>query len=148
MSSVDLKSFQNVEEEGVRQRIQLDSQEVQRYLDEKTEYVLSHRAVQHPLLTYYTGNAFTKEQEKRFYLEYYYYFQYEPFYITAMSQNTRDYRILKEVILNVVDEVGGEVPHAELFRQQLNAIGITNEDIDTHRCLPTTTAINQGAKAL
>jgi len=148
MSSVDLQTFKNVEDSGVRQRIQLDNAKTQAYLDLKTRYVLNHRAVQHPLLTFYTKNAFREEQEKKFYLECYYYFQYEPFYIAGMANNTRDYRVLKEIILNVVDEVGGEVPHAELFRRQLNAIGISSQDIETYQCLPTTTAINSGAKSL
>lgn len=147
-AAVSLETFQNAEAMDVRQRIQLDNKEVQAYLDEKTQYVLNHRAVQHPLLTYYTKNAFTKEQERKFYLECYYYFQYEPFYIAGMANNTRDYRVLKEVILNVADEVGGEVPHSVLFSRQLNMIGISNEDIESYKCLPSTTAINKGAEAI
>ncbi|WP_254564984.1 iron-containing redox enzyme family protein [Oscillatoria sp. HE19RPO] len=148
MTQVTLKNFQDVEDTTVRQRVKLENQEVQAYLDGKLQYILNHRAVEHPLLNYYRQNAFTKEQEKKFYLECFYYFQYEPFYITGIAMNTRDYNILREIVLNVADEVGGEVPHSELFRQQINALGISNEEIESYQCLPTTTAMNQGAKQL
>ncbi|MGK7929241.1 MAG: iron-containing redox enzyme family protein [Spirulina sp.] len=148
MTAVTVENFRDVEDPTVRKRVKLEDREVQNYLDGKLQYILNHRSVEHPLLNYYRKNAFTKEQEKKFYLECYYYFQYEPFYITGMAMNTRDYKILREVILNVADEVAGEVPHSQLFREQINALGISDEEIDNYQCLPTTTAINQGAMKL
>jgi pyrroloquinoline-quinone synthase len=148
MTSLSHESFANIENPAVRKRIQLENVEAQEYLDEKVQHILSHRAVQHPLLNYYRKNLFTKDQEKHFYLECYYYFEYEPFYIVGMAMNTRDYNILREIVLNVIDEVGGELTHAQLFREQINALGITDEEIDSYKCLPTTTAINQGAMKL
>ncbi len=148
MTTVNIQDFEIIQEPGVRQRLTLNDQEVKNYLNEQMEYILNHRAVQHPLLNYYRQNKFTKEQEKKFYLECWYYFQYEPFYITSMAVNTRDYHILREIILNVYDEVAGKVTHETLFREQINDLGITNEEIDTYQCLPTTKAINEGAKKL
>lgn len=148
MTNITVESFRDIEDSTVRKRVQLENKEVQEYLDEKVQYILNHRAVEHPLLNYYRKNAFTKEQEEHFYLECYYYFEYEPFYITGMAMNTRDYNILREIILNVVDEVAGEVTHAQLFQEQINALGITDEKIDNYKCLPTTIAINQGAMKL
>ena len=148
MKAVTINQFEEVQDPNVRKRVEVNNQEVKNYLNEKMEYILNHRAVEHPLLNYYRKNKFTKEQEKKFYLECFYYFQYEPFYITGIAMNTRDYNILREVVLNVVDEVGGDVTHERLFRDQLNQLGISNEEIENYQCLPTTTAINQGAMKL
>lgn len=148
MRTLDVQEFEKVQEPGMRQRLGVDSPEVKGYLNGKMEYVLNHRAVRHPLLEYYRKNKFTKEQERKFYLETWYYFQYEPFYITSMAVNTRDYNILKEIVLNVYDEVAGKSTHEDLFREQINDLGITNEEIDTYQCLPTTLAINEGAQKL
>jgi pyrroloquinoline quinone (PQQ) biosynthesis protein C len=148
MTALQVKEFEKVQDPNVRQRLDVNGPEIKDYLNGKMEYILNHRAVQHPLLNYYRKNAFTKEQEKKFYLETWYYFQNEPFYITSMAANTRDYNVLKEIILNVYDEVAGKVTHETLFREQLNAMGITDEDIANHQCLPSTTAINKGAEKL
>ena len=148
MTALQVQEFEKVQDPGVRQRLDVDGQEIKDYLNGKMEYILNHRGVEHPLLNYYRKNAFTKEQEKKFYLETWYYFQNEPFYITSMAVNTRDYNVLKEIILNVYDEVAGKVTHETLFREQLNAMGITDEDIANYQCLPTTVAINKGAEKL
>ena len=148
MPTIEVQKFEEIQAPNIRQRLNLDSQEVKEYLNQKMEYILKHRAVEHPLLNYYRDNKFTKEQEKNFYLECWYYFQYEPFYITGLAMNTRDYNILREVVLNVIDEVGGKVTHETLFRQQLNQIGISDAEIDNYQYLPTTAAINQGAMEL
>lgn len=148
MTAIKVQKFDEIQEPDVRQRLKVNDQEVKSYLNEKMEYILNHRAVEHPLLNYYRKNKFTKEQEKKFYLECWYYFQYEPFYITSIAINTRDYNILREVVLNVYDEVGGKVTHETLFRQQINELGVSDEEIDNYKCLPTTTAINEGAMKL
>jgi len=148
MTVLKVQKFEEIQEPDVRQRLEVNDQEVKTYLNEKMEYILNHRAVEHPLLNYYRQNKFTKEQEKKFYLECWYYFQYEPFYIAGIAMITRDYNILREVVLNVVDEVGGKVTHETLFREQINDLGITNEEIDNYKCLPTTTAINTGTMKL
>jgi len=148
MTALKVEKFEEIQEPNVRQRLEVNDQEVKNYLNEKMKYILNHRAVEHPLLNYYRKKQFTKEQEKKFYLECWYYFQYEPFYITAIAINTRDYNILREVVLNVVDEVGGKVTHETLFREQINHLGVSNEEIDNYKCLPTTTAINQGTMKL
>jgi pyrroloquinoline quinone (PQQ) biosynthesis protein C len=148
MTVLKVQKFEEIQEPDVRQRLEINDQEVKNYLNEKMEYILNHRAVEHPLLKYYRQNKFTKEQEKKFYLECWYYFQYEPFYITGIAMITRDYNILREVVLNVFDEVGGKVTHETLFREQINDLGISDEEIDNYKCLPTTTAINTGTMKL
>ncbi|MBW4632690.1 MAG: iron-containing redox enzyme family protein [Iphinoe sp. HA4291-MV1] len=148
MTSTTIKRFEEVEDPNIRKRVKLDNQETKKYLDEQIEYILAHRAVEHPFLNYYRKNKLTKEQEKKLFLECFYFFQYLPFYITGMALHTRDENILREVILNVIDEVGSKVTHSMIYRDFLHQIGITNEEFENYKCLPTTTALNQGIMKL
>jgi pyrroloquinoline quinone (PQQ) biosynthesis protein C len=148
MTYTKSKRFEEVEDPKIRKRIRINDQDAKNYLDEQIEYILSHRGVEHPFLNYYRSNKLTKEQEKKLYLECFYFFRYLPFYITGMGMLTRDENILREVILNVVDEVGSKVTHSMIYRDFLHQIGITDEEIENYKCLPTTTAIDQGIMKL
>ena len=148
MKSEIIKKFDEVEDPKIRQRVKMDNLKAKSYLDEQIEFIISHRAVEHPFLNYYRENKLTKEQEKKLYLECFYFFEYLPFYITGMALLTRDENILREVILNVIDEVGGEVTHSKIYRDFLYQIGITDEEIENYKCLPTTTNLNQGIMKL
>ena len=148
MKSEIIKKFDEVEDPKIRQRVKTDNLKAKSYLDEQIEFIISHRAVEHPFLNYYRENKLTKEQEKKLYLECFYFFEYLPFYITGMALLTRDENILREVILNVIDEVGGEVTHSKIYRDFLYQIGITDEEIENYKCLPTTTNLNQGIMKL
>lgn len=150
MTATDMSHSQAVGSVSMRGRLATIDQSTDHYLNEWLRYILDHRAVNHPLLNYYqyTVNPFTKRQEKLFYLECWYYFLHEPFYVAAIAQNTRDYNILREIAMNVMDEVGESITHEEQFRQELNMLGITDAEIATYQCLPSTTALNQGGKEL
>jgi pyrroloquinoline-quinone synthase len=143
-----IKRFEEVEAPKIRQRVKVDDLEAKNYLDSQIEFILSHRAVEHPFLNYYRENRLTKEKEKKLYLECFYFFQNLPFYITGMALHTRDENILREIILNVIDEVGGQVTHSTIYRNFLHQIGITDQEIEDYKCLPTTTALNQGIMKL
>jgi pyrroloquinoline-quinone synthase len=142
------RRFEEVDNPEVRKRISFDEEETKEYLDSLIESILSDRAVEHPFLNWYTNHRLTGEQERKLYLECFYFFQYLPFYIAGMAMSTRSYEVLRELILNVYDEVGGSVMHSTLYRQFLNRIGISDEDIAAYQCLPTTTALNEGIKRL
>ena len=109
---------------AVRERLDAGNQSVMDYLNDWLEYIRCHRAVRHPVLNYYqnTRQPFTKQQEKQFYLECWYYFRFEPFFVAAIALNTRDYNILREVAMNIMDEVGETSTHEEQFRQDTVAI--------------------------
>lgn len=148
MSSEAVRRFEEVDNPAIRKRMNFDEVETKKYLDSHIEGVLSHRAVEHPFLNWYARNSLTKEQERTLFLECFYFFRYLPYYIAGMAMNTRSDAVLREIILNVYDEVCGEVTHSTIYRQFLNQIGISDEEIERYRCLPTTTALNEGIKRL
>jgi len=148
MTLQSARRFEEVDNPEVRKRITFNEDETKNYLNSLLEEILEDRAVEHPFLNWYTAHKLTKSQERKLFLECFYFFEYLPFYITGMAMKTRDYAVLRELILNVYDEVGGEVLHADLYREFLHRIGITDEDIAAYKCLPTTTALNEGIKRL
>jgi pyrroloquinoline-quinone synthase len=148
MSSEIVRRFEEVDNPEIRKRMMFDEIETKQYLDSHIEGVLSHRAVEHPFLNWYATNRLSKDQERKLYLECYYFFRYLPYYIAGMAMNTRSDAVLREIILNVYDEVCGEVTHSTIYRQFLNLTGISDEDIESYQCLPTTTALNEGIKKL
>jgi pyrroloquinoline-quinone synthase len=142
------RRFEEVDNPEVRKRMTFEGEETKDYLNSLIERIVADRAVEHPFLNWYTTNKLTKSQERKLYLECFYFFQYLPFYIAGMAISTRSYAVLRELILNVYDEVGGDVLHADIYREFLHRIGISDEDISAYKCLPTTTALNDGIRKL
>ena len=148
MKNQSVRQFEEVENPEIRKRMIFDEQETKEYLDSHIEGILADRAVEHPFLSWYANNQLTKDQERKLFLECFYFFRYLPYYIAGMAMNTRSDQVLKEIILNVFDEIGGEVPHSMIYRQFLHKLGISDEDIEAYKCLETTTALNEGIKKL
>jgi len=133
---------------GIRRRIAVEDPEVKSYLDERLTWISAHRAVQHPFLNAYRTQKLTPEQEKHLFCECFYFFRYLPFYITGMAIKTRDEMILREIVLNVVDEVGESPTHSTLFADFLRRIGISMEDVEQYQPLDVTLRLNDGIRRL
>jgi pyrroloquinoline quinone (PQQ) biosynthesis protein C len=148
----NVERFEHTENPLVRQRERKDDKERSDYLNGMIEYILAHRAVEHPFLNRYMRQGLTKEAERILFSECYYFFRHLPFYIAGMANLTRDEMVLRELILNVVDEIGNgtTVPktHSTIFREFLERLGITAQEVEQYQCLPTTTALNEGIRKL
>ncbi|MFF9480972.1 4-chloro-allylglycine synthase BesC [Streptomyces sp. NPDC014733] len=139
--------FDNVEP-GIRRRIAVQDPAIKEYLDGMLARIAAHRGVEHPYLNAYRTTRLTPEQERLMYSECHYFFRHLPFYITGMAIKTRDEMILREIILNVADEVGGEVTHSTLFGNFLAGIGIEKEHLDGYEPLEVTKRLNDGIRVL
>lgn len=152
MTSETIRRFEEVDGNTIRARLPHEDGEAKRYLDSLIEGILAHRAVEHPFLNRYAKHGLDKEQERKLFSECFYFFQHLPFYIAGMAMKTRDELILRELVLNVQDEVGDGktklVTHSTLLRKFLSDIGISEEDIAKYRCLPATRALNDGIRVL
>jgi len=148
----NVQRFEQTHSPLVRQRERKDDTECRDYLNDRIEYILAHRAVEHPFLNRYMQHGLTKEGQRIMYSECHYFFRHLPFYIAGMANQTRDEMVLRELILNVLDEIGNgtthPTTHSMIFRAFLERVGITPQDIEAYRCLPTTTALNEGIRAL
>lgn len=139
--------FDNAEA-GIRRRIAVADPSIKEYLDGMLARIASHRGVEHPFLNAYRTTALDPRQERLLYSECYYFFRHLPFYITGMAMKTRDEMILREIILNVYDEVGGKQTHSKLFADFLARIGIDQDHLEHYEPLRVTRRLNDGIRCL
>lgn len=126
----------------IRPRMYSGDDPVSRYLNGIHTSIIESYSVEHPFLNWYANNRLTPDQEKILFSECYYWFRNIPFYIATMAQLTRDPRILKEITLNVADEVCGEQTHAELYLKFLSTIGISKDQVRAYDPSDETRAVN------
>lgn len=141
------QAFEDVEP-GVRRRIAVADPTIKEYLDGMLDRIASHRGVEHPFLNRYRTTKLTPDQERKLFCECFYFFRYLPFYITGMAMKTRDELILREIVLNVVDEVGEDPTHSTIFRNFLGTIGIDDDVIQAYQPLDVTMQLNDGIRRL
>ncbi len=118
------------------------------FMDNKISEILAHRGHDHPFLNRYAKMGLPVEQSKLLYLETLHYFKYLPFYVCGISTITRDEAVLRAIAFNARDELGQSKSHSDIYREFLIRKGITPREIETYRCLPSTTALNDGIRAL
>lgn len=135
-------------EPGIRRRLAVEDPAIKSYLDGMLNRIAQHRGVEHPFLNAYRTRKLEPEQERALYSECYYFFRYLPFYITGMAMMTRDERILREIILNVADEVGEDPTHSTAYKDFLDRIGIDSGQVSTYQPLDVTIRLNDGIRRL
>lgn len=145
-ASVNQETFKKEDAYVIRDRASDD--ETIRYIDEQVSFILNHRGLQHPFLREYSQEGLSEEQSKLLYLETYFYFEYLPFYVSGISTITRDEGILRSIVFNAADELGESESHSDLYKKFLAKKGISQEEIENYECLPSTTALNNGIRAL
>lgn len=106
--SITQETFQSetayvVRNEGVDLELKL-------FMDEQIEYILKHRATEHPFLNAYAEHGLPPEQSQVLYLETLHYFKYLPFYVCGISTITRDEAVLRTIAFNARDELGKPIP--------------------------------------
>lgn len=117
-------------------------------MDEKISLILQHRGLEHPFLNRYARQGLPPAQSKLLYLETMHYFKYLPFYVCGISTITRDEAVLRAIAFNARDELGQTKSHSDIYREFLIRKGITPQEIDSYKCLPSTQALNDGICAL
>lgn len=127
--------------------------DVAKFADEKMGYILNHRALEHPFFNYYAKNGLPAEKSKTLYLETRHYFKYLPFYICAIASlvaddDTAGNDVVRFIAFNAKDELGDGYSHSDMYKDFMFKKGITKEDLETYRPLPSTVALNEGIRTL
>ncbi|MTJ52678.1 hypothetical protein FJR38_08410 [Anabaena sp. UHCC 0253] len=65
MTALQVQEFEKIQDPNVRQRLDVDGPEIKDYLNGKMEYILNHRAVQHPLLNLLSQKTHLLKNKKR-----------------------------------------------------------------------------------
>lgn len=118
------------------------------FLCEVRARVEAGRSVRHPFLDWYRANGLSREQEFVLFSECYTWFRDLPFYVSGLAGLTRDTRVLREVMLNVMDEVGGEQTHADLYREFLVRLGLDLQSVQAYAPSDAALALNTGMQRL
>lgn len=151
MTAMTSTHFERFRAPNIRQRDAVEKAETKSYLDNRIECILQHRAVEHPFLNRYADQGLDKASERILFSECFYFFRWLPFYIAGMANQTRDETILREIALNVADEMGDgktKLFHSTIYKQFLAAIGISEDDVAAYEPLPETLALNDGIRRL
>lgn len=137
-------------EQIIRQRLNFGDQLTINYLDDWSSHVLNHRGVEHPFLNRFEVAGANSDEIKILFLEFYYFIRYLPFYIAGMALRTRDENILREIVINVAEEVGerDKTPHLDMYREFLRQIFVTNTEINHFTCLESTRMLDRGVEDL
>lgn len=136
----------------VTRNSEVDSK-VAAYVDEKMEYILSHRAIEHPFFNYYAKNGLAPEKSKILYLETRHYFKLLPYYICGIAallkdDNTKENDIVRFIAFNARDELGEGYSHSDMYKDFMYKKGITQGELQKYRPLPSTIALNEGIRVL
>ena len=131
----------------VKRRSMTDN-DLSEFIDDKMNYILNHRALEHPFFNFYAANGLNKDKSKILYLETLHYFKFLPFYICGIASLTRDDNVLRFIAFNAKDELGDNVSHSDMYRAFMIKKGITQQEIDAYRPLPSTIALNEGIRTL
>jgi pyrroloquinoline-quinone synthase len=118
------------------------------FMDQKIVAILKHRGLEHPFLNRYAKHGLPLEKSKLLYLETLHYFKYLPFYVCGISTITRDENVLRSIAFNARDELGVTKSHSDIYHEFLIHRGISENEIQDYKCLPSTTALNDGIRSL
>lgn len=130
-------------------RDQYDDKSIASELAKNEKFILTHRGINHPFLQRFAVNP-KREFNSIVFSEFYCFIRYLPFYIAGMALNTRDEKLLREIVINVAEEVGerSKPPHLDIYRDFLKRLGITIEELRRYRCTEKTRQIDEGVRLL
>lgn len=137
-------------DQDIRQKMDIGDQAIVSYINSWEKYIVAHRGICHPFLDKYAFEGLGFDENATLFTEFYYFIRYLPFYIAGMAMRTRDERILREIVINVAEEVGerDKTPHLDIYRRFLEALGVEGVYIDQYTCLQSTLDLDDGVKDL
>ncbi len=131
----------------------LSNTSIAEFADEKMNYILSHRALEHPFFNHYAKHGLPSQKSKLLYLETRHYFKFLPFYICGIaalvnSDDKAGNNVLRFIAFNANDELGEEYSHSDMYIDFMLKKGITQEELKEYKPLPSTIALNEGIRTL
>lgn len=127
--------------------------EIAAFVDTKMDYILEHRAIEHPFFNSYATTGLPADKSKLLYLETRHYFKYLPFYICGIASLVEDddqagNDVVRFIAFNAKDELGENYSHSDMYKDFMFKKGITEQELKSHRPLPSTIALNEGIRVL
>lgn len=107
---------------------------------ERIESAIEKRhMLKHPFYQAWNEGLLTKEMLKDYACQYYHFVKEFPRMVSAVHCNTPDLSVRASLLQNLMDEELGPENHPALWMRFANALGATNEEVESTQPLPTTT---------
>lgn len=95
----------------------------------------------HPFYRAWTCGMLSKSTLQDYAKEYYHHVKAFPTYISALHSRCEDQEIRKELLTNLIDEEAGSPNHPDLWRQFIEALGVSEEEVEAHEPSTATAAM-------
>jgi pyrroloquinoline quinone (PQQ) biosynthesis protein C len=115
------------------------------FLEDHRGFVLDHPGTRHPFLEAYSTGGLSAQQTRICFLEFYQFINKYPFYLSILGGRLEDMSALQEIIRINADEVAAfrGKPHLQIYREFLNALGVSDTEIDQYQPQLPSLAINE-----
>lgn len=101
-----------------------------RQLEQKIE---ANHMLKNPLYKAWAEGKLTKTTLQNYAKEYYHHVKAFPTYISAIHSRCENMDIRKSLLTNLMDEEGGSPNHPDLWRNFIMALGVKEEEINSHK---------------
>jgi pyrroloquinoline-quinone synthase len=103
--------------------------------------VAEYSLLKHPFYQAWSAGMLTRETLQEYAKQYYHFERAFPSMISQVHANTSDLSHRKQLLLNLMEEEGGDVNHPELWLRFADALDVNRADVLTQEMYPETKAL-------
>ncbi len=103
------------------------------WIDQLEQLIQQKHMLTHPFYQAWTCGKLTHTQLQEYAKEYYHHVKAFPTYISALHSRCEDQKIRRCLLNNLIDEEAGHPNHPDLWRSFSLALGVSQDEIDTHK---------------
>jgi pyrroloquinoline-quinone synthase len=103
------------------------------WIDRLEQLIQQKHMLLHPFYQAWTQGMLTKATLQEYAKEYYQHVKAFPTYISALHSRCDDPQVRRSLLMNLMDEEAGYPNHPELWRSFALALGVDEEELDTHQ---------------
>lgn len=103
------------------------------WIDQLEQLIQQKHMLSNPFYKAWTCGKLTRTQLQEYSKEYYHHVKAFPTYISALHSRCEDQGVRKCLLNNLIDEEAGNPNHPDLWRSFSLALGVSQEEINTHK---------------
>lgn len=116
------------------------------WIDQLEQLIQRKHMLSHPFYKAWTCGQLTRKQLQEYAKEYYHHVKAFPAYLSILHSRCEDLEARKCLLQNLIDEEMGNPNHPDLWRSFALALGITQDELNTHQPAITTQSLIQTFK--
>jgi pyrroloquinoline-quinone synthase len=103
------------------------------WIDQLDQLIQQKHMLSHPFYKAWTCGELTHTQLKEYAKEYYHHVKAFPTYLSALHCRCEEPEIRRSILNNLIDEEAGRPNHPDLWKSFILALGVSQEEIDSHK---------------